>query len=1274
MRQSLGVLCVVCAVACFPRMARSQEFVDTGRLRSNRVDYGASSRGVIGAEGCCTHSAPGSWPRGSFDQYLFGSGVQVAGVIGGSRATNPWAGDTAAGFFYDPSGFRQHGTGLTAVGNAGFAATLPDWPQAGFLPYGSEGMLFADALRGRASAGDADAWWVSWEGDSRYAAARPHPLGIVAEHRVMGWNAPRGNEDILYVMVTFYNITARGAAAYASYRPGMRELLATQAEEFHRRAGEEHAVVLPEGGYAIEPFYAAIAADPDVSPTAGINFASVNLPLAMAFTWHADFVRPAGWVFPADLFSAPFAPRAGLVGIAMLRNLSGDPRLGFYTGTTNGGAVPDANSAARAFRYFKGEIGVATGEQCNHGDPVVTRICHVPTVPSDVRTLQASPPVSLPPGGAVTLVFAYVHAAPVAVASAPSGVRVAPGDPLRLTRPADLVAGANLVDSIAGFTGFADDNGNGQVDGRELRAVPRSLIAKAQLAQAFFAHGFQSPAAPEPPSFFLVPGDRAVTVVWQPSPTDRVGDPYYAVAREATMVPAGGGAPVANPLYDPNYRQFDVEGYRIWRGRTDAPEALELVVQFDHNSTRFADYTGQVSTSYLGWGRCAPELGITADCDGVFDAPVAGVAPTRYVNHDIAGTLTQVATGDRVVLPNGEISLLAADSVAFPTQVLGVYSNSGVPYVWRDATVRNGLTYFYAVTAFDVNAINSTGRGRTSLESARQTRRVVPQVGASNIRTRWAMRTYLRGRSGELTDTVRPVLDAESGRFDKRFPVGDGLRLQPLPPVTELLAGALEARLRLDSARVVSLVEQGSGIQVSVEQHFTVTASDGATARVLLPLTLRDGGSASWHGYDLPPMLMGDPDLVARHRGAGAAGSTATLSVQWPPLAFLTMPGRGCYGSFLFGTQSACHYNGPRWFSGTNESRRDPNGANAGTFHGGIPTDHNNAGELLGVRTIFHPQAYEMVPSTWRRVEAVLGAFAGGADYRVHWGSGGVIDSVIDLTYDVPVPFATTMGLSWGVLNPDAVPASGAYDQRSALTYTDATCVEPLRSVPLVQAIVECTAPAVPLERVARPGPVAFGAGNSFAMSRTAPVAPGTGFLLYIRGRLFQLELSGGMPAAATRWTMRDYVGAITGGRGAAGDDGPYRYVLPDYSSVPVNAPGVEVVVEVTGERSVVAGAEVDLTRVHTVPDPYYQPADGGGGEAPAGVTFVNLPTAATIRIYSSSGVLVRVLEHRSPTDGGEVTWDLRSRGNRRVASGVYLYHVAVPEGATAVGRMTVVQ
>src|SRR5690606_9732012 len=62
----------------------------------------------------------------------------------------------------------------------------------------------------------------------------------------------------------------------------------------------------------------------------------------------------------------------------------------------------------------------------------------------------------------------------------------------------------------------------------------------------------------------------------------------------------------------------------------------------------------------------------------------------------------------------------------------------------------------------------------------------------------------------------------------------------------------------------------------------------------------------------------------------------------------------------------------------------------------------------------------------------------------------------------------------------------------------------------------------------------------------------------------------------------------------------------------------------------------------------------------------------AIIRIYSASGVLVRVIEHQSNTFGGEATWNVRNRNNQVVASGVYFFHIESGE-ARKVGRFTLV-
>jgi len=122
----------------------------------------------------------------------------------------------------------------------------------------------------------------------------------------------------------------------------------------------------------------------------------------------------------------------------------------------------------------------------------------------------------------------------------------------------------------------------------------------------------------------------------------------------------------------------------------------------------------------------------------------------------------------------------------------------------------------------------------------------------------------------------------------------------------------------------------------------------------------------------------------------------------------------------------------------------------------------------------------------------------------------------------------------------------------------------------------------------------------------------------------------------------------------------------------PLTATGVTLQVDYDVVNQVVAASETDLGRVHTVPDPYYVTSAFEQTTDTKVIKFVNLPAQAIIRIYSSSGVLVDLIEHNTSTFGGTEDWDVRSRNNQVVASGVYFYHVE-SGGARRVGRFTVV-
>ncbi len=94
----------------------------------------------------------------------------------------------------------------------------------------------------------------------------------------------------------------------------------------------------------------------------------------------------------------------------------------------------------------------------------------------------------------------------------------------------------------------------------------------------------------------------------------------------------------------------------------------------------------------------------------------------------------------------------------------------------------------------------------------------------------------------------------------------------------------------------------------------------------------------------------------------------------------------------------------------------------------------------------------------------------------------------------------------------------------------------------------------------------------------------------------------------------------------------------------------------------------VDMVRV--VPNPYHIDMTSGRGEE---ISFVNLPSSATITIYTAGGEFVHEIVHVSPYPASNAIWDLRTEANRRIATGVYVYIVDTGD-ARKVGKFIVVR
>jgi len=103
------------------------------------------------------------------------------------------------------------------------------------------------------------------------------------------------------------------------------------------------------------------------------------------------------------------------------------------------------------------------------------------------------------------------------------------------------------------------------------------------------------------------------------------------------------------------------------------------------------------------------------------------------------------------------------------------------------------------------------------------------------------------------------------------------------------------------------------------------------------------------------------------------------------------------------------------------------------------------------------------------------------------------------------------------------------------------------------------------------------------------------------------------------------------------------------------------------------------LSQIRVVPNPFNISAQELQfvGE-PDKILFVNLPPVCTIKIYTTSGDLVKTIEH---TDGsGDEPWGdlleehMVSETGQRVVSGIYVAHFETPEGESHIAKFAIVR
>lgn len=1206
--------------------------------------------------GCQFVETPGmSWPVPYYGQeYVFGSGLQVAGIIP-TGAGFAWAGDTVGAFFFDMRGDQFAGQARSEIYSSRDSVAAANWPPAAIV---RDPAIFDARLIGRDVASQEDLWTRFWDGHPAPVFGRSHQMGLLVDLRLMAWNYPNGNQDILYFVLTLYNVTARTAAVYANptIPAELQSDIAAVGRAFQDSVEPAMGVTIPDGGYSFDSVYVGWGVDHDIA-NFNTNYATASLPFGVGLGYDGGFRDGSGWTYPAEIFgAAPFIPAPGLLGTRFLRSPA---PFAVFTTFTGSSIFPNPIGVSQLWRHLSGNLDSLGGDPFCNG-PAFPReakahgFCFIGQAQSDSRFTMSSGPFHLGPGESETIVLAFLLAAPLDTVSAYVGGDLKPGFPSRGDSIAADTTKITTIERVAGWITQNDANANGVIEPQEVTTARRSLLYKAQVAQAIVDAKFLMPQPPDAPEFFLIPGDNQVTVVWQPSPTETTGDPYFQLAANRS-----------SPLYDPNYRQFDVAGYRIYRG-TD-PRSLTLIAQIGHDNTWFADYLGAVGYP----GQCAPELGILTDCPVPFPPTPDTTASVRIPIGVHGGRIIQVPEGGRIISSNGLVTTIAADT--FPaSKFSGAPGEIGVTYAFTDSTVRNSFRYYYAVTVFDFNSIRS---GPSSFESPRLTKLITPRASSGQETAGMVQAMRLLGSDGTPLDSAAPLptIDPATGIFSGPMPPTDGIAFDFSAFLPELLATG-RITVTIDSIAIgMAVLDVLPGAERPAV-YFLTSTSPGLTTHFTLPLQMPSpfGFEEATAQARFAAALV-DSAQAARFGAAPVQQLVAQVTVRTPTAFRLTNFGRADANGLPVNSS----FNGPRWWAGgPNENTANPNGGVCAPSNGNcantfrVPNIGRSAGAIAGM-TISHVQSYNTIPNTPGRIaEAALATVTRAADFRVFWGAAGLVDSVLDVTHRVRVPFSAKAGPSWGILTEESfagVTAALTGDTRNTLlTWSDLFCVEPLPAYTL-QCGGAAQTPAV-LQNAATLRPIASRDSASSYAGTADPAydATGSGFIFYLNGHFFLMQLPA-LPPAGTVWNARFYAGTITGSAAQAN----FAFVP---AIRPAVVPGLRAQINFQGSQlNAVATTDSLLDKIHTVPDPFYLMSGFEVSPDTLQLKFVHLPAMAIVRIYSQFGILVNVLTNNDPTGGGELTWDLKSRSGKQVASGVYFYHVETMDHKHRVGRFTIV-
>lgn len=349
--------------------------------------------------------------------------------------------------------------------------------------------------------------------------------------------------------------------------------------------------------------------------------------------------------------------------------------------------------------------------------------------------------------------------------------------------------GDTLVDTVWSWNSAKDSLKIASIDtvvGDTVRVVVAVLMAPdfvqlpkiADIAQSIYNTGFVLPRPPDHPHVTVVPDDKKAFISWD-NVAELSKDPYYQFTSD----------PV-NPLYDPNYKEMDFEGYKLYRSTTGLPGTFDLLASWDKTSVtpRHVDikqlagatFSGTVSYDELNTEEYILAYGGTALFAGhkylvqvktdtsfsvtdltlgvavppteeadhwyntgeppyvfeVFDATFTSLSDSAHIAD---GTYENYFDGCNLLVGGMVINFTGNDPSYIPTEdvifeITGHLeelegTNSELAYAYTDTGLINGMNYYYDVIAYDFQPFSSP----RSLENGIKGTAVTPRSNATGI-------------------------------------------------------------------------------------------------------------------------------------------------------------------------------------------------------------------------------------------------------------------------------------------------------------------------------------------------------------------------------------------------------------------------------------------------------------------------------------------------------------------------------------------------------------